>query len=206
MDKHDIIMNALSSKGTLYPLLLLVLLVLSWTSASINAKDIQLFTLETIAMIALAILFIIIHRKFKFSNLSYTLIFLYLELHSLGAHYSYDIPVYSWFSHLPIKYDHVVHLFFGLLIYYPLKELYTRTTKSNKIWQYLIPFLIILAVSCLYELWEWIFTIINHNLGAAYSAFGNDIWDTQKDMFLSFIGGLFALILTYFTDIAKRRS
>src|SRR3954451_3227786 len=74
-----------------YPLILLILFFLfagAWAFHPVDRKD---WMLEN-ALTLVFVLFLIFSRKWMpFSNISYTLIFLFLSLHTIGAHYTYSL-------------------------------------------------------------------------------------------------------------------
>ena len=197
-------MEEIQKRRALYPLVLMSILILIWIISWHNAYMKTLLYLETVGMIILLSFFILTYRKFRLNNLSYTLIFFYLSLHAIGVHYSYDFPENSWLSSI-IRYDKLVHFSFGLFMYYPFKNAYLKLTKTVKALEYFIPLLIIMAIGASYELWEFLFTLINPHLGFAYTSFGNDIWDTQKDMSCSFIGASISSILNFIIDKIRSR-
>ena len=99
----------------------------------------QDFILEhVLTFIALGAL-IRVDRRRPISNLSATLVFAFLCLHLLGAHYTYSevpydawttaifgSPASDWFGWTRNNYDRLVHLCFGLLLVYPMRELLSR--------------------------------------------------------------------------------
>ena len=197
-------MRKLLERSGFYPSFLLLIFALIWIGASINPLNKSLFILETAGIAVLLLFFILTYRRFRLSNVSYTLIFFYFFLHAIGAHYSYDVPEGSPLFFSFIRYDRLVHLCFGLFMYYPFKDAYLKLTKTVKTLEYLIPFMIIVAIGSIYELWEWVFTLFNPLLGMQYSAFGNDFFDTQKDMALSFLGALIAIIINMIFHHSKK--
>ena len=67
------------------------------------------------------------YRRFQFSNLSYTLMFVYILLHIYGAMYTYaENPLGYWLQDLfhgeRNHYDRIVHFSFGLLLAYPMRD------------------------------------------------------------------------------------
>ena len=72
-----------------------------------------------------------------------------------------------------------------------------------------VPFLVVsicLAISAFYELIEWWTALIGGNAANDFLGSQGDVWDTQSDMFLAFVGAVCALLfLSYFHDRALRR-
>jgi len=143
-----------------------------------------------------------IHRHMPLTRLSYSLIFVFSCLHQVGAHYTYAmVPYDSWFDALTgtglnerlgwerNHYDRAIHLFYGLLIVYPVRELVIRASKMQGFWTYLVPVLLVISTSTIFELFEWAAAIIfGGDLGVAYLGTQGDEWDAQKDMLLAAVG------------------
>ncbi len=78
-------------------------------------------------------------RLLPLSGVSYTCIMVFLALHMIGAHYTYaEVPYDAAFKSLTgssfneligwqrNNYDRVVHFSYGLLLAYPIRELFLR--------------------------------------------------------------------------------
>ncbi len=167
---------------------LLVGYALLWIALAIAPKYRSDWLLENLLVFAFVGLLIATFRRFQFSNTSYALFALFLALHTYGAHSTYaETPFGFWLRDtlgLPRNpYDRIVHFSFGLLLTYPLRELSQRVLKLRHVWAYVIPFMVILAMSAGYESIEaWVARIVSPELGAAYLGTQGDEWDAQKDM------------------------
>lgn len=140
------------------------------------------------------------HRRFKFSDLSYTLMFVYILLHIYGAMYTYaENPLGYWlmdvFHGERNHYDRIVHFSFGFLLAYPMRDYF----KNHFDWPnwvcWVLPVEITLSFSGAYELIEWaVADVFFPAQGAAYLGSQGDIWDAQKDMGLAFSGAVLAMV------------
>lgn len=155
---------------------------------------------------ALTILFIVGvawgHRRFKFSDLSYSLMFVYILLHVYGAMYTYaENPLGYWLQDLVggarNNYDRIVHFSFGFLLAYPMRD-YFRNHFHWPAWVcWVLPVEITMSFSAAYELIEWaVADIFFPAQGHAYLGSQGDVWDAQKDMALAFSGAVLAMVLT----------
>src|SRR5205085_2517603 len=87
--------SAAPSRGFRYPLSLLAIFAAWWAGMAIKPWDRHDWVLENV----LAVLFVAgllwTARRFPLSNVSYTLIFIFLCLHTVGAHYfwGYYLPL-----------------------------------------------------------------------------------------------------------------
>jgi putative membrane protein len=180
-----------------------------WAVAAVAPLDRQTWLLENGLVFVLVGVLAVTHRRFAFSNVSIVLIFAFLALHAVGAHYTYSkVPVGDWVqSALDLSrnhYDRFVHFSFGLLLGYPLRELGLRVAHAHGIFSYAGPPVVVLALGAVYEIIEsWAARITDPSVGLAYVGAQGDIWDGQKDMSLAFAGALIAMALT---SLVRRRT
>jgi putative membrane protein len=174
------------------------------------------FVLEHLLTVAFVVFLCWNHRRFRLSNLSYTAIFLFLCLHVVGAHYTYsEVPYDAWFRHVGgwfgihdaslrsllgferNHYDRLVHFAFGLLMAYPVREVFVRIVHVRGFWGYYLPLDVMMSFSLLYELVEWgVAVVVGGDVGQSYLGTQGDEWDAQKDMALASLGGLIAMSAT----------
>ena len=98
-----------------------------WGLLAMEPYSVFNWWLENLLIIAAAAGLVSTYRYFKFNNFSYVLILLFITLHTVGAHYSYNTtPLDRWlnatFHYERDHYDRTVHFSFGLLIAYPAHE------------------------------------------------------------------------------------
>lgn len=181
--------------------LYLLIFFICWAFTFINTPNrVNWFTENTLTIIFITLL-ITTYRKFHFSDLSYTLFFMYILLHIYGAEYTYaDNPFGYWIKntfHLERNpYDRIVHFSFGFMITYPMRDYF----KNHFHWPgwvcWVLPVEITLSFSAAYELLEWLVADIFFPAeGSAYLGTQGDIWDTQKDMGVAFCGAFMAMVL-----------
>lgn len=154
---------------------------------------------------ALTILFIgglaLTHRRFKFSDASYTLMFVYILLHIYGAMNTYaENPLGYWlqdlFSTERNHYDRIVHFSFGFLLAYPMRDYFMNHFQWPKWVCWVLPVEITMSFSAAYELIEWaVADVFFPAQGVAYLGTQGDVWDAQKDMGLAFSGAVLAMVL-----------
>jgi putative membrane protein len=94
-------------------------------------------------------------------------------------------------------YDRMVHLAYGLLLAYPIRELFLRIAEVKGFWGYFLPVVLTMAASMFYELIEWAAAeVFGGELGMAFVGAQGDVWDAQKDMWLATLGALIAMGIT----------
>jgi len=153
------------------------------------------------------------------SRISYSLIFIFLCLHEIGAHYTYArAPYDQWFYGLTgvsldellgferNNFDRLIHFSYGLLLAYPLRELFLRVADVRGFWGYFLPQDFTMSTSMVFELFEWgAAELFGGDLGVAYLGTQGDVWDAHKDMALASLGALMAMIITALINIRLQR-
>ena len=117
-----------------------------------------------------------------------------------GAHYTYSETAFGFWLRDTLDlarnpYDRIVHFAFGLLLTYPAARARRSACCSCAgVWAYLVPFLLMLAMSAGYESIEsWVARIVSPELGSAYLGTQGDEWDAQRDMDRAMTGALICL-------------
>ncbi|CAP42942.1 DUF2238 domain-containing protein [Bordetella petrii] len=202
-----------------YLAMLAVLYAVLWVALAIRPFDRGDWLLENALVLLFGAVLVVTRRWFVFSRVSYTLIFLFLCLHAVGAHYTYsNVPYDDWWRALTghslnealgwqrNHFDRLVHFSYGLLFAYPIREIFLRVVEVRGFWGYLLPLDVALSTSALYELIEWgAASLFGGDLGAAYLGMQGDIWDAQKDMALAATGACIAMLLTALANRGARR-
>lgn len=189
-------------KGNIYKIFLIIIFAVVWIWAAINPLYRDGWLLENYLVFVFVPVILIAAYFFRLSNLSYTLITLFMCLHVIGSHYTYaEVPfgyvLQEMFNSSRNMYDRLVHFSFGLLLYYPMREVLIRLGKLKGTWALYFPIDIVLACSAFYELIEfWAAGAVNPEAGLAFLGAQGDIWDAQKDMMMAFIGSVISMILT----------
>ena len=193
-------------KGDWYYIFLCLIFLTAWIWAAINPVYKEDWLLENYLVFIFVPLILITGIYFRLSKLSYTLITMFMILHVIGSHYTYaEVPfgyvLQTWFNSDRNMYDRMVHFCFGLLLAYPIREVFIRISKTKGIWSYYFPIELTLAFSALYELIEWLtVTTINPGAGLAFLGAQGDVWDAQKDMILAFLGSIFSMLVVLFIN------
>jgi putative membrane protein len=205
-----------------YPVLLpvlallfaLVFLVLAWQPVSRST-----WALENALSVALVAVLVLTHRAFPLSRLSYLLIFAFLMLHEIGAHYTYSLVPYDevWRGLFGVSlndalglernhYDRLVHFAYGLCFAYPIRELFLRVTDVKGVWGYLLPLDVTMSTSMIYELVEWGAAVVfGGEVGQSYLGTQGDEWDAHADMALATLGAIVTISITFAVNAALRR-
>jgi putative membrane protein len=145
-----------------FALVLLGLLVALWVPLAFAPYDRHDWLLENALLVLAIALLAATFRSFPLSRVSYALIFVFLCLHTIGAHYTYaEVPYDAWFENLTGRsfnsvvgwernnFDRVVHFSYGLLLAYPIRELFLRIGGMRGFWGYFLPLDLTMSTSML---------------------------------------------------------
>lgn len=190
-----------------YLLFLAVLFAALWVALAISPLYREDWMLENALVIVFAVVLTASWKWFPLSRVSYTLIFLFLCLHEVGAHYTYSrVPYNEWTQALFGRslnevmgwernhFDRLVHFSYGLLLAYPIREIFLRVANVRGFWGYFLPLDVTMSTSMIFELFEWAAAVVfGGELGMAYLGTQGDIWDAHKDMALASLGALIAM-------------
>jgi putative membrane protein len=190
----------------------IALFLIFWISTLIGTTDYANWIMENTLVIVFLSILALTYRKFQFSDLTYTFIFVYLSLHIYGAMYTYaENPFGYWmkdyFGFQRNHYDRIVHFSFGFMLAYPMRDFFLNKMKFPNWVGWLLPIEITLSFSCLYELIEWaVADVFFPEQGIAYLGTQGDIWDAQKDMFMAFCGAVLITLLALMLKKVFRKS
>lgn len=202
-----------------YLALLAALFAVLWIVLAIAPLHRADWALENVLVLPGVIAIALSWRHITLSRVSYTLIFLFLCLHEVGAHYTYsEVPYDAWFATLTDhsfndlmgwqrnQFDRLVHFLYGLLLAYPLREIYLRVADARGFWGYFLPLDVTVASSAMYEMVEWLAAVMfGGELGVAYLGTQGDVWDAQKDMLMAGLGAALAMSITATINIRFQR-
>ena len=137
-------------------------------------------------------------------------------LHVIGARYIYSYVPYKEFAvSLGIvdsgffqdprnHYDRLVHFSFGVLLFPYLVFVCKKCFKQQRFIAVFMAWLMIQTGSMIYELFEWLLTIVMSSDAAdSYNGQQGDMWDAQKDMALAMLGSTAMLLFYMLRSVRK---
>jgi len=203
-------MTMLEGRRARYLSVLLLLFSALWLAMAVDPVARDTWLLENALLVLFVILLAVTYRWLPLSLVSYTLIFLFLCLHTVGAHYTYSlVPYDEWFRQLFGRgldqalgwernhFDRLVHFCYGLLLAYPIREVFLRVASVRGFWGYFLPLDLTMSTSMMYEIVEWGAALyFGGDLGSDYLGTQGDEWDAQKDMALASLGAALAMCVT----------
>lgn len=182
---------------------------LCWLLLAVRPHARDTWLLENLLLVVGVLALLASHRALPLSRISYTMIFVFLLLHTIGAHYTYSlVPWTDWMEAIGLgvlaptdasrnHFDRIVHFIYGLLLAYPIREVFLRVADLRGFWGYFFPLSVTLSTSVLYEIAEWgAAEVFGGDLGIAFVGVQGDVWDAQKDMALAGVGALIAMTIT----------
>jgi putative membrane protein len=202
-----------------FRVILALIFLAYWLALAIEPYDRGDWLLENLMVFVFAVALIASARRLPFSRISYSMIFVFLCLHTVGAHYTYSqVPYDNWVMAWTGRslneamgwernhYDRLVHFLYGLLLAYPIREIFLRVVDVRGFWGYFLPLDVTMSTSMIFELVEWGVALnVGGDLGMAYLGTQGDIWDSHKDMALASGGALIAMLVTLLVNVALQR-
>ena len=189
------------------------LYIVVWIIMAINPKYPADWLLENVLVFIFFPFVIWMDKKNNYTLLSIIFLLIFASLHSLGSHYTYaemehfDV-ISQFFGFERNHYDRFVHLMFGLLLFKILFEMSTATISNSKT-ALLFTFMMVISISTIYEMLEWLAVAILHpELGMAFLGTQGDVWDAHKDTLMAIMGALINVIFfhTHYKELLVTRT
>ena len=191
----------MDTRSSRYEILLLVSLIAVLVWSGIEPHDRFTWYLEVAPVLIAVPILIYVYPRFRFTRLTYTLIWFHAVILMVGGHYTYArVPLGFWmqeaFGFARNHYDRIGHFVQGFVPAMVAREILIR--KSPLRGSRWLPFLVIcfcLAFSAFYELIEFWTALASGEGATDFLGTQGDVWDTQWDMQLALIGAVTALAL-----------
>lgn len=197
--------NSAPENAVQRPLIGVLLILL--LAAQIDQPYPEVALLQHIPTMLLIVASPVLLRRWPLSTSALACIVAFLALHTLGGRYAYsNVPYDDWAQALTGStlsealgwtrnhYDRLVHFAFGALSVIPVAEIARRWGGLGPRGAMLTVLAWVLAISCLYEIFEWLLTIVAAGETAdRYNGQQGDLWDAQKDMALATLGAVLLL-------------
>jgi putative membrane protein len=196
-------------------ILLIIFLIILVLSCIKPVYPTEMFLQHSVTLVMVIILAVITGKN-ALSDRSFGLIIAFMILHVIGARWIYSyVPYDEWLRSITgitfsgssrNHYDRFVHLMFGLIMFYPFKEIYIKWFGCPERFSGILAFLTITGCSLVYEVFEWGLTLVLSPQDAEdYNGQQGDLWDAQKDMALALSGAFINLVINSIKG-CKRRS
>ncbi|WP_101775209.1 DUF2238 domain-containing protein [Pasteurella oralis] len=195
-----------------FPLLLAMIIVLILVWSSIEPFSRAVWYAEVLPILLILGLLVVTYRIFQFSHLAYCLMSLWMILHLIGAHYTFEHVPFDWGNRLLSAwlgeernhFDRVAHYAIGFYSF-PMAEWLLRRKLCSPALAGFFSLFFIMSVAASYELIEWQYAVIaGGEAGAAFLGSQGDSWDAQKDILADMLGAITALVLFYLVRTDKQ--
>ena len=178
-----------------------VALAIAVAISAISPYDPKDYAIEIAVPIAGFAALLATRGRFRFTPLSYAMLFLESLLLVVGAHYTHErVPLFDWIRDniggARNHYDRFAHFSVGLLLVIPFREVLHRRTTLRGGWLNGLAATGVLAFAGFYEITEWwIAVLASPDTAEAYLGSQGDPWDAQKDMLMDTFGAVSGLAL-----------
>jgi putative membrane protein len=180
------------------PLVLLAIGAAVFVWSGIAPYDRTTWWLEVFPILIAVPLLAATYRRFPFTPLVYRLILLHAIVLMVGGHYTYArVPLGFWVQDaLRLSrnhYDRLGHFVQGFVPAMVAREvLLRRSPLVRGKWLFVIVTALCLSISACYEFIEWWSAVLGGSAANEFLGTQGDVWDTQWDMFIAFIGAIVA--------------
>lgn len=193
------------------PLILLSLYLVVFSLCAIEPYDRDVWWAENIPVILVVGAIIWLSRLHRFSNTSYSLMLVFIILHTIGGHYTFERVPFSFFSDLfgfeRNHYDRIAHFSVGFYAYAIAEVLMVRRLVRTRWIVSLFPIFAIVTVAGIYEIIEWQYAMsANPEAGVAVLGSQGDIWDAQKDILADTLGAILVMSLFFYQHRSQLKS
>ncbi len=192
-----------------YPHILASSFLVFFILFGINPVDRAVWIVEVIPIIIVYLFLLSTYQKFKFTNISYSLMLIWMVWHTIGGHYTFaNVPfdfITDLFNFQRNNFDRVGHLVVGFYAY-PMAEFLIRKKYTNVIVASFFGLFFVMSIAAGYEIVEWAYAVIDGgDTGLEFLGSQGDIWDAQKDMLADTVGALISLALFLYIRPDKNR-
>ena len=192
-----------------FPHLLAAIYVVFFIVLGIEPVSRDVWIAEVIPVVAIFLGLVFTFRLFRFSNLAYALMAIWIFWHTVGGHYTFANVPFQWFSDLigseRNHFDRIGHFVIGFYAF-GMAEWLLRKKFCGYWLASVFGLFFIMSVAAAYEIIEWWYAVVEGgDAGVEFLGSQGDIWDAQKDMLSDALGAIFSLILFAFTrpDLAR---
>ncbi|PID69960.1 hypothetical protein CSB37_04220 [bacterium DOLZORAL124_38_8] len=181
------------------PILLVIWLITALWSA-INPANWTVWWAEMIPVLLIVFGFAFTYHRFKFSHTAYAFAFVWLIMHTIGAHYTFEFVPFDWFTNFfgfeRNHYDRLAHFAIGFYAV-PFAEIILNKKIVQKFTTaFFFAVFFIMSLAAAYEILEWQFAVIfGGDEAQSFLGSQGDYWDAQKDMLADTLGAITSLCL-----------
>lgn len=185
------------------PFALLTIYLFVFILCAIEPYDRNVWWAENIPVIIVVGAIAWLSRFHYFSNTSYVLMSVFIILHTIGGHYTFERVPFDWVSEFfgfeRNHYDRIAHFSVGFYAYAIAEVLMVKRLVRTRWMISLFPVFAIATVAGMYEIIEWQYAIsADAQAGIAVLGSQGDIWDAQKDILADTLGAITVIVFFFF--------
>lgn len=173
--------------------------VLFFGLMAINPVSRDVWLAEIIPVAGVFLLLAVTAPWFRFSNVAYGLMAVWLFWHTIGGHYTFANVPFGWITDMVgaerNHFDRIGHFSVGFYAY-AMAELFMRRKLAGPVVTTLFALFFIMSIAAGYEIIEWWYAAAEGgDVGVEFLGSQGDVWDAQKDMLADTLGAIFSLVL-----------
>lgn len=182
-----------------YPAYLAILFPILFVWLGINPASREIWIAEVIPIVLVFLFLLFTAGNFRFSNLSYTLMFFWMIWHTVGAHYTFSEVPFGFVNDLlgseRNQFDRVGHFIIGFYAY-PMAEWLLRKKYCATKLAVTYSLFFVMSIAAAYEIIEWQYAVSQGGeAGVGFLGTQGDQWDAQKDILSDTLGAIASLVL-----------
>ena len=175
---------------------LLILWFCAAVASIVDPYDYKVWATEMLMFFTIVVLLSATYRKLQFSKTSYFIIFCFLLVQTVGAHYTFERVPFFFNAAGRNNFDRFGHFVFGLNAFVVIEFLLKRKIASSFNLACVSAFFAVLVLSNTWRFFELFYADIeNGKSGDALLGMQGDYWDAQKDMLCDITGSAAAVYL-----------
>lgn len=191
-----------------FPHFIAVTYVIFFIALGIAPVSRQVWLAEIIPVVLIFTTLVVTYKKFRFSNVTYALLSIWIFWHTVGGHYTFANVPFGWVSEIlgseRNHFDRIGHFIIGFYAFAMAEWLLRKRYCGFKL-AIIFSLFFIMSIAAAYEIIEWWYAVAEGgNAGVEFLGSQGDIWDAQQDMLSDTLGAITSLILFYFIRPDKR--
>ncbi|CAB5501516.1 hypothetical protein THERMOT_1433 [Bathymodiolus thermophilus thioautotrophic gill symbiont] len=194
------------------PFILLAIYTILFITLAIDPYSRAVWWAESIPVLIVVGILLLTYSNFKFSNLSYFLMVVFLCYHTIGGYFTFALVPFDWGNNalsqlgfdfiLPEgrnNFDRLGHFLVGVFAYPAVEISLRKQWVSNALMAWVFGVFALGFWAASYEIIEMAYAVVEGGeSGVAFLGSQGDVWDAQKDMLMDILGscvfGLLALL------------
>lgn len=181
-----------------FPVVLATVFTVFFALLGISPTSRDVWIAEVIPVAVVFLLLAVTYVRFRFSNVAYGLMAVWLFWHTVGGHFTFANVPFAWVSDLVGSernhFDRIGHFSVGFYAY-AMAELFIRRKLAGPVVTTFFALFFIMSVAAGYEILEWWYAVTEGgDAGIEFLGSQGDVWDAQKDMLADTLGAIVSLV------------